>query len=116
MAAANRFLRKTFIRAHNRRFCVPAAEQGSAFVPFVGPNLSDILCLHEERVGTDNTVRYDKRILQIPQDTHRSHYVRANVRVHEYPDATLAIFHGPRCLAHYDAQGKLLQAKARRAA
>jgi transposase len=117
MAAANRFLKKIFIRAHNRRFRVPAVEAGSAFVPFVGPSLPDILCLQEERVvSADNTVRYDKRILQIPEDTHRHHYVRSLVRVHEYPDATLAVFHGPRCLARYDAQGKSLTEKARRAA
>ncbi len=117
MAAANRFLKKTFIPAHNRRFRVSAAEQGHAFVPFVGTSLTDILCLQEARVvGADNTVRYDKRILQIPQDPHRCHYVRANVRVHEYPDATLAVFHGPRCLARYDAQGNPLKAKSRRPA
>ncbi len=34
--------------------------------------------------------------LQIPEDRHRHHDVKAKVRVHEYPDATLAIFHGPR--------------------
>jgi hypothetical protein len=27
------------------------------------------------------------------------------VRVHEYPDSSLAIFHGPHRLADYDAQG-----------
>ena len=41
--------------------------------------------------------------LQIPQDPHRFHYVRATVRVHAYPDGTLAVFHGPRCLARYSA-------------
>ena len=33
---------------------------------------------------------------------------RASVKVHEYPDASLAIFHGPRCLARYDQKGELL--------
>lgn len=86
-------------------------------MPFVGSALADILCVQEERgVGAGNTVRYDNLALQIPQDTHRCRYVRCSVRVHEYPDRTLAIFHGPRCLARYDAQGKLLKQKARRAA
>jgi hypothetical protein len=31
--------------------------------------------------------------------------VRATVRVHEYPDGRLAIFHGPHRLADYDPQG-----------
>lgn len=117
MASANRFLKKTFIRSHNRRFRVPAAEPETAFVPFVGSGLAETLCVQEERVvGADNTVRYDNRILQIPQDAHRCHYVRCLVRVHEYPDRTLAVFHGPRCLARYDPQGKPLKEKVRRTA
>ena len=32
--------------------------------------------------------------------------MRATVRVHEYPDGHLAIFHGPHRLADYDPQGK----------
>ena len=27
----------------------------------------------------------------------QTHYVKARVRVHEYPDGTMAVFHGPRC-------------------
>jgi hypothetical protein len=34
------------------------------------------------------------------------------VRVHDYPDGTLAIFHGPRRLARYRADGTLLGADA----
>ena len=41
-----------------------------------------------------------------PQSPARPHYVKANVRVHEYPDGTLAIFHGPRRLARYTAEGE----------
>ncbi|MBK8907844.1 MAG: hypothetical protein IPM60_08040 [Rhodospirillales bacterium] len=68
--------------------------------------LEDVLCIQEERVvGNDNTVRYRNRILQIPADRHRHHYVKARVRVHEYPDDTLAVFHGPRRLARYAPDG-----------
>ena len=74
-------------------------------MPFAGA-LKDILCVREERVvGNDNTVRYRNRVLQIPEDRHRHHYVKARVQVHEYPDSSLAVFHGPRCLAKYDANG-----------
>jgi len=34
------------------------------------------------------------------------HYMKVKVRVHRYPDGNLAVFHGPRCLARYDAQGQ----------
>ena len=84
---------------------------------FIGPGLADILSVQESRtVANDNTVRYGSRILQIPQDTHRCHYVKATVRVHEYPDAHLAVFHGPRCLARYDARGRILKVKTKVAA
>ena len=109
MAAANRFLAETFIPAHNRRFREAPAESDTAFVPWVGRSLDDLLCVQEERtVGNDNTVRYERRVLQIPPDRHRHHYVRCKVRVHAYPDGTLAVFHGPRCLARYDAGGALI--------
>ena len=109
MAAANRFLAGTFIPEHNRRFREAPAEDASAFVPWAGRNLDDILCVQEERtVGNDNTVRFERRVLQIPPDRHRHHYVRCKVRVHAYPDGTLAVFHGPRCLARYDAGGGLI--------
>lgn len=103
MAEANRFLKERFWPAHNARFARAAEEPGSAFVPGAG-SLQDILCVQEERVvGNDNTVRYKSRSLQLPADRHRQHYVKARVRVHEYPDGTLAVFHGPRCLARYQA-------------
>ena len=114
---ANRFLKRRFIPAYNREFAVPAAETGSAFVPWIGTNLKDILCVQEERsVRPDNCVAYQNKLLQIPADRHRCHYVKAKVRVHEYPDHTLAIFHGPRCLARYDANGQELKTKAKSAA
>jgi hypothetical protein len=33
------------------------------------------------------------------------HFVRADVKVHQYPDAGLAVFHGRRCLGRYDSKG-----------
>lgn len=108
--AANRFLAEVFIPEHNRRFADAPTEAGTAFVPWAGGALADILCIQEERtVGNDNTVRYRSRVLQIPADRHRHHYVKCRVRVHEYPDGTLAVFHGPRCLARYRADGSALE-------
>jgi len=108
MPVANAFLRDQFLPAYNQRFAVPAAEPGTAFIPWQGANLADLLCVQEERVvANDNTVRYQGRSLQIPPDRHRFHYVKVTVRVHAYPDGTLAVFHGPRCLARYDAEGQV---------
>ncbi len=107
VASANRWLAGVYRDQHNARFAVKAAEDGSAFVPFVG-DLDDTLCIQEERVvAHDNTVRYERRVLQIPEQKHRRHFVKAKVCVHEYPDGTLAIFHGLRRLARYTADGTL---------
>ncbi|MEY4703953.1 MAG: hypothetical protein RL042_149 [Nitrospirota bacterium] len=111
MAAANQYLTTQFLPAYNQRFAVPAPEAGTAFVPWIGTSLAEMLCVQEERVvAKDNTVHYHRQRLQIPQDPHRFHYVRVTVRVHEYPDGTLAVFHGPRWLARYSAEGILQEA------
>ncbi len=116
MDEANRFLRETFLPDHNRRFAIAPEGPGSAFVPFAG-KLDDILCVQEERtVAGDNTVRYKNRSLQIPADRHRHHYVKARVRVHEYPDGHLAVFHGPRPLAVYEADGTCREKTEKQAA
>jgi hypothetical protein len=72
--------------------------------------LEDVLCVQLDRqVGRDNCVVWGGRSLQIPAQRHRHHYVRAIVRLHEYPDGRLAIFDGPRCLARYDANGSMIE-------
>ncbi len=112
MAAANQYLAEQFLPAYNRRCAMPAAESGTAFVPWIGSNLADMLCVQEDRVvANDNTVRYQGLHLQIPPDQHRFHYVKVTVRVHEYPDGTLAVFHGPRCLARYQPDGRVIESK-----
>ncbi len=106
MAAANAFLREVFIPRFNRTFTVEAAETGNAFVPLLTAPLDDVLCLKTERtVGHDNCVKYQGMCLQIPKQRERCHYVKAKVKVHEYQDGTMAVFHGPRRLAEYDARG-----------
>ena len=117
MAQANRFLREIYLPAHNARFAVAPEEPGTAFVAWAGAGLADILSIQEERsVSNDNTVRYKRLTLQIPEDKHRRHYVKAKVKVHQYHDGQLAIFHGPRCLARYDKEGDLLNQQHQRVA
>jgi hypothetical protein len=106
LAAANRFIREVYLPQHNARFAKPATCAESAFVAADAALLAETLCVEEERVvARDNTVAYDKRCLQLPAGAGRAHYVKARVKVREYPDGTLAVFHGPRRLARYDAQG-----------
>jgi hypothetical protein len=109
LEAANRYLAEEYLPRFNAEFAVPALEEGSAFVPWAGgETLQEILCKHHERtVGSDNCVRFEGLTLQIPVDRRHCHYVKAKVSVHRYPDGTLSIFHGPRRLAEYSADGRL---------
>lgn len=110
MVAANRYLREEYLPAFNAEFMQPAAEQGSAFVPWIGGPLTDILCERFERVvGNDNCVSFEGMKLQIPADRHRCHYVKVKVAVLRRPDGQLAIQHGPRKLAEYDVRGCLIK-------
>ncbi len=112
MDAANRYLAKVYLPAYNAEFMLPASEEGSAFIPWMGENLDDILCEQDERtVSADNCVSFKGMKLQIPANRYRCHYVRVRVRVHQYIDGSLAIFHGPRKIADYDRHGRLKELK-----
>jgi Helix-turn-helix domain len=109
---ANRYIREVYLPLHNEQFVTPPQIAESAFVTGCDPALlADVLCIEHERVvARDNTVAYEGRRLQLPESPARAHYVKANVKVREYPDGTLAVFHGPRRLARYSAQGEEIAA------
>ena len=112
MVSANQYLEQVYRPAHNQEFGVASTLPGTAFVPFISGSLPDILCEQAFRtVGNDNCVSFEGLSLQIPADEHRYHYVRAQVRVHRYVDGALALFHGPRKLAAYDACGIHIKAR-----
>jgi hypothetical protein len=59
MEAANVWLRGTYIPAHNARFAVRAEQEGNAFVAVPGLDLTEILCVQEDRViGTTTAYRF----------------------------------------------------------
>ena len=104
--AANRFIAEVYLPEHNARFAVAAQQEGSAFVPCAPEQWREVLCRHETRqVGNDNTVTWRGRRLQIPPSRLRPHFVRAKVRLHEYPDGAVALFWGPHRLADFAPDG-----------
>jgi hypothetical protein len=104
--AANQFIAAVYLPAHNARFARPPEIAESAFVAADPAQLAEILCVEQERVvGRDNTVMWAGLRLQLPESRLRHHYVKATVKVRQYPDGALAIFHGPRCIGRYDALG-----------
>ena len=117
MDKANRYIKNVYLPAYNKEFKRKPMEEGSAFIPWVGANINDTLCEHYERtVRPDNCVSFEGKTLQIPPDKYRCHYVRIKVKVHQYLDGSLAIFHGPRKLADYDESGHLKTKKKVKAA
>lgn len=114
--AANRFFREVYLPQHNARFAREPALPETAFVRVAEPALlREILCVQEERiVARDNTVSFAGLKLQVPESPLRHHYVKARVRVHHYPDGALAVFHGPRAIGRYGADGIPLEGEAKK--
>ncbi|MGE0702119.1 MAG: ISNCY family transposase [Hyphomicrobiaceae bacterium] len=114
--AANRWLAEIYIAQHNAAFASEAEQEGSAFVADRAQAWREILCVQEERVvGNDNTVKWRGLSLQLPPSRLRPHFVRAKVRVHEYPSGTIAVFLGPHRLADYGADGRISASTAQAA-
>jgi transposase len=94
--AANAFIRDTYIPAHNARFAIAPEQEGSAFVAVAGLDLAEILCVQEDRcVGNDNCVSFNRLKLQIPESPLRAHFVKANVKVRQYPTEPWRSFMDP---------------------
>jgi len=108
--AANEFLRHDWIVLHDASFSVKAEQTGTAFLPYPGNDLEKIFSQHYERtIDNDNTVRWEGRCLQIPQQTFRFSMARCRVLVCEHLDQTLSVHYGPHLLGRYDPAGQLLQ-------
>src|SRR5215203_6572452 len=106
--AANRWLREHYTGEYNKAFAIAPEQEGSTFVADRAEAWREILCVIEERtVGNDNTIAWQGRRLQLPASRLRPHFVKATVRVHEYPDQTVSVFLGPHRLASYASDGVL---------
>ena len=112
LTEANRFLDETFIPDFNRRFSVPPAASGTAFVPYRGQDLEKVFSLHYDRVvGNDNVVAFANLALQIPPQTFRFSLARCRVLVCRHLDATISLFYGPHLLGRYTPDGALLASR-----
>jgi len=115
MAEANRFLREKWIPIHNQQFTVTAEQSGTAFVPYVGSELSKIFSHQEERViGNDNTVTFGKLSLQIQPQSFRFSMARCRTLVCQHLDGTISVYYGPHLLGRYEADGQTLGSAKRK--
>jgi transposase len=108
LEAANDFLRQDWPELHNASFSVEAEQTGTAFLPYPGRDLEKIFSQQQERVvDNDNTVRFEGRCLQIPQQTFRFSLARCRVLVCQHLDQTISVHYGHHVLGHYDAAGQI---------
>ena len=109
LEAANEFLCAQYVAEFNRKFQVPAAQRGSAFLPCPRKDLDLIFSLLFERtVDRDNTISFHNLVLQIEPVGWRGTMAGCKVTVHQHLDATLTLTIGTRRIGHYTAQGMLL--------
>ena len=100
IAEANAVL-AAFLPRFNARFCVPAAQPGSAYRSLAADlDLASTLCIkHQRRVAKDNTVLYQQHTLQLfPTPDHLS-YAGATVQVQERLDGQLVVCFQGRVVA-----------------
>lgn len=111
--SANRYLTELFVPSHNRQFTVPAAQQGSAFVPCRRDDLDRVFSIHHERtVEPDNTVSVANLRLQIQPSPLRVSFAKCRVTVYQHLDGSLSVGYGPHCLGKYRDNGKLIEKRA----
>lgn len=115
LAAANEFLRDSYIAEFNERFAVAATERGHAFLPVRGKNLDLIFSLqHERSVNQDNTVQLGSRMLQIEKTRWRATLAGCRVTIYEHLDGSCSVGYGPHILGRYHPDGlaRLLETPA----
>lgn len=108
-AAANTYLEETFVPDFNRRFTIAPLQRESAFVRLKNIDLELLLSSQHERVvRNDNTVTFNRQVLQLPSTSHRLHFARCTVLVHEFPSGILGVSFQGKLLARFSSQGDLL--------
>ena len=106
---ANTYLEQVFVPDFNRRFTVPPAQPGRAFLPLVGVDLELLLSeQHARTVQNDSPVSFKNRVLQ-PAAHPRAGALRAlpghRARVSrgrigdQLPGAAVGLLHGRRATA-----------------
>ena len=99
---ANQFLREEYRGEFNRRFAVPAAGKGSAFVRTRRKDLEWVFSLqHERTVNGDNTITLDNRVLQIERTRWRNTLAGCKVTVYEHLNGTILVRFGPHAVARF---------------
>ena len=88
---------------------VPTPEAGPAFVPWIGiTSPRSYVCMRSRSWPRITPCMITSSAYRSRRTPIGSMTRRALVRVHAYPNGTLAVFYGPRCLARSKAKGHRL--------
>ena len=94
----------------NRKFRVPAAEKGHAFVPVQGQDLDRIFSVQQERVvAKDNTVQWGERVWQLERTSWRGTLAGCRVTICEHLDGRVTLIYGPHVVGRFSATGEPLE-------
>ena len=96
---------KQFLNRFNRRFQIPSQCPDPAFQPLPPDlRLGQVLCFkHQRRVARDNTVKFQRHILQLLPGGQRHSYAGATVLVLHSLDGRLSLQHEGRIIASQTA-------------
>lgn len=107
---ANRFLRQRYIGEFNRKFTVPAQENGTAFRKCARRDLDWVFSIQTERVvDQDNTVAIREQWWQLEKCRWRHSLAGQTVSIHHHLDGTVSIRFGPHVVGRYNASGQPLE-------
>jgi transposase len=110
---ANEYLNQVFVADFNKRFTVQPLQPESAFVPLGRLDLRLVLSVQHDRVAQkDNTVVFNKLVLQLPRTHQRIQFARCPVIVHEFTDGALGVSFQGRLVSRFDREGVPLSIRA----
>ncbi len=100
---ANKYLKKEYLKEHNKRFMKKPEQKGSAFISIPKHvDLDKIFCFkHERTVNNDNTVLFKNRKLQIQPSELRVSFAKCKVIIYEHLDSSISINYGPHIIGYY---------------
>ena len=107
---ANRYILETFLPWYRKDLLKTPIEEGSAFVPYRGKDLKLVFSLKEERVvNCDNTIQWNKKMLQIEPSKFRISFAKCRVMIHEHLNGPVTVVYGPHIIGEFDREGRPLK-------
>jgi hypothetical protein len=102
--AANRWLAEVYVEQHNARFAVAATEEGTAFIRG-RTRQHPVASTRSASPGWTTPSDTAAFVYKFRPNRNRHHFAKSTIRVLEYWDGAIALFHGPREIARFHSDG-----------